>query len=204
MRLCSVILFLFASFSVVANKPVNDSVPQVELGAFGGFGFGYSEVSSNESLEINLQGGVILNHWLAGGIGVNTFFSISPLKDNQTNQDATLLGVYGGLFVSPIIYSNALVHVTVPIFGGYGGISYELYDLVDAATRIEDSDQYWVFEPGIEVEMNLLRFLRLAVGGYYRCSSKIHLTYENGGDPILPGKVLNGFSFGLKLRFGKF
>ena len=204
MRICFISLFLFLCLTIIANEPVKVKKQGYEIGGFGGFGLNYTEISSCESLGATIQGGVILNHWLAGGIQANTFFSINPLKDKLTDQDANMLGVYGGLFASPIVYSNSLVHFTVPIFVGYGGLYYELYDLTNSVSQIEDSDQFWVFEPGIELEINILRFLRLAVGGYYRCSSKIKLAYKNGSDPILPDNVLNGFSVGVKLRFGKF
>ncbi len=205
MRFCSILFLILFSLPVVATDTTRiNKWSQRNMGAFGGFGFGYTEMASREAIEINLQGGIIYNHWLAAGIYLNPFFTISPLTDKYTNDDASLLGGYGGLFVSPIIYSNALIHATVPVYLGYGNVSYELYDDVESTNRIEDSGRFWVFNPGVEVELNVLRFVRVAVGGYYRYCGNVRLYYDQGGDQILSSNFLNGFSLGVKLRFGKF
>ncbi len=203
------VILLFVLSTCFASVSANDTARVVNsfrftLGAFGGFGAGYSEPASKETFEINFQGGIIYNRWLAAGIHVNTFFTLNPLVDKLSGDDAGLVGVYGGIFASPIIWSNALVHAAFPVFIGFGGVNYELYDPEGLTNQIEDSDRYWVLEPGIEIEMNILRFFRVAVGGYYRCCSKIHLNYEKGGESIVPDNFLNNFSVGVKLRFGKF
>ena len=203
MRFCSII-FLFLCLPLVASDTTSVSIwkPQ-KIGTFGGFGFNYLE-TGKEAIGINLQGGIIMNQWLTAGLQGNAFFTISPLTDKYTNEDASLMGAYGGLFVAPVFWSNALVHITLPIFAGYGNVSYELYDISDAANRIEDSDWFWAFEPGLEIEMNLMKFIRIAVGSYYRYCGKVRLNYENGGESIVPENILNNFSIGIRLRFGKF
>ncbi len=200
-------MLTLACFSVTAKSSDTTSVNKLfgtNFGAFGGFGFSYTEPASKETLGVNVQGGIIYDHWLSGGIYANAFFSLNPIKDRLTGNDANLLGGYGGLFVSPSLYPNSLIHINIPIFVGYGGINYELFDAEDYTSQIEDSDRYWVFEPGIEIEMNVLRVMRIAVGGRYRYCSNIHLNYENGGESILPQNILNGFSIGITIRFGKF
>ncbi len=204
MRFCSILFLVLFSLPVIASDSTRMSKwKQYNMGAFGGFGFNYLE-TGREAIGLNLQGGIIYNQWLAAGIQGNAFFTINPLTDKYTNDDASLLGGYGGLFVAPIIYSNALVHASFPVFVGYGSISYEIYDALDATNRIEDSDGFWVFEPGIEVELNLMKFIRVAVGGYYRYCGNVNLNYENGGENIVSKNILNNFSVGIRLRFGKF
>ena len=202
--------FYFILFLLSLGLPVlaSDSTfvskwEQYKLGTFGGFGFNYLE-TGKEAIGLSLQGGIIYNQWLAAGIQGNAFFTINPLTDKYTNGDASLMGAYGGLFVAPILWSNKLIHISTPVFAGYGNVSYELYDISDAANRVEDSNWFWAFEPGIELEMNLMRFIRIAVGGYYRYCGKTQLNYENGGESIVPENILNNFSVGIRLRFGKF
>ena len=204
MRFCTILFLFLFSLPVIASDSTSVSNwKQSKIGTFGGFGFTYLE-TGKEAIGLNIQGGIIYNRWLAAGLQGNAFFTINPLIDKNTNDDASLLGAYGGLFVAPIIWSNKLVHLSIPVFTGYGNVSYELYDTSDAANRIEDSNWFWAFEPGIELEMNLLKFIRIAVGGYYRYCGKIHLNYESSGESIVPENILNNFSVGIRLRFGKF
>jgi hypothetical protein len=204
MRFCSILLLMLLSLPAVASEPARVSKwKQYNMGAFGGFGFTYLE-AGREAMGLNLQGGIIYNRWLAVGIQGNAFFTINPLTDKYTNYDASLLGGYGGLSVAPAVCSNALVHASFPVFVGYGSISYEMYNAADAANRIEDTDGFWVLEPGIEVELNLMKFIRVAVGGYYRYCGNVNLYYENGSENIVSKNILNNFSVGVRLRFGKF
>ncbi|MDR1171171.1 MAG: hypothetical protein LBL24_01820 [Bacteroidales bacterium] len=204
MRFCSVLLLVFLSLPVIASDSIRVSKwKQYNMGAFSGFGFNYLE-AGREAIGLNLQGGIIYNRWLTIGVQGNIFFTINPLTDRYTNDDASLLGGYGGLFVAPTIYSNALVHASFPVFAGYGSVSYEMYDTSDAANRVENSDGFWVFEPGLELELNLMKFIRIAVGGYYRYCGNVNLYYENGSEKIVPSNILNNFSVSVRLRFGKF
>ncbi|MDR1153904.1 MAG: hypothetical protein LBL04_04275 [Bacteroidales bacterium] len=204
MRFYSILFLMFFGLPVIASDSTGVSKWKLyNMGAFGGFGFNYLE-TGREAMGLNFQGGIIYNRWLTAGIQGNAFFTINPLIDKYTNDDANLLGGYGGLFVAPTIYSNTLLHASFPVLVGYGSISYELYDLTDGANRVEDSDGFWVFEPGIELELNLMKFIRIAVGGYYKYCSNVHLSYENGGENIVSKNILNNFSVGIRLRFGKF
>jgi hypothetical protein len=53
------------------------------------------------------------------------------------------------------------------------------------------------FIPGIEIEFNVVKFMRIGLGGYYRYTSGLNL--EKTGEHIM-----DGFSAGLSLKFGKF
>ena len=204
MRFCSILLLIFFSVPVVASDSIRVSKwKQHNMGTFGGFGFNYLE-TGKEAIGLNLQVGCIYNQWLTTGLQGNAFFMINPLTDKYTNNDASLIGAHGGLFVAPVFWSNALVHVSVPVYAGYGIVSYELYDTNEFINRVEDSDWFWVFEPGVEIEMNLMKFIRIAVGGYYQYCGKIRLNYESTGESIVSENILNTFSIGIKLRFGKF
>jgi hypothetical protein len=192
---------------VLAQNEVGEVSPKKPvIGASGGFGFEYLELATKETIEIGIHGGVIINHWLSSGIFFNGIFTLNPLEDKRTTLDANILCGYGGLYVAPIIFPNALLHVSVPVFAGYGNMNYELYDAVELMNYIESNSRFWIVKPGIEVEMNVLSFVRVAVGGYYNYTSKIRLDYADHTDmePILPENLLKGFSVGLRLRFGKF
>ena len=62
---------------------------------------------------------------------------------------------------------------------------------------IEDNTAFIVLEPGVELEMNMFKYFRMAFGVYYRYTSDLHLDYS---DPDL----LTGLSYGVTLKLGKF
>jgi hypothetical protein len=62
---------------------------------------------------------------------------------------------------------------------------------------VYDANAFFVLEPGVEIEMNVARFMRISIGGSYRLTSKLDLMNT---DP----NALRGFSGNLSLKFGKF
>lgn len=112
-----------------------------------------------------------------------------------------MAGGYGGLVIEPIIGAKWPVHVSIPILIGAGGVglirnNYLKPDWEENYYH-EDVDAFFVIEPGIEVELNMVKFMRLAIGGYYRYTSDLHLADTKSN-------VLDGFSVGLTMKFGKF
>ncbi|MCD4705447.1 hypothetical protein K8R66_05225, partial [bacterium] len=115
----------------------------------------------------------------------------------------------------PIIWAKHVVHVSFPVLVGAGGVS--LLEDKYYLNKWEDdyyyeslaSQAYFVVEPGVEVEFNMVKFLRIGLGAYYRYTSDVALTYikydhQNGDTKITKKPELSGFSFGLSLKFGKF
>jgi len=41
-----------------------------------------------------------------------------------------------------------------------------------------DSDAFLVFEPGVDVEFNIVKFFRIAIGASYRLTNGINLRYK--------------------------
>ena len=60
-----------------------------------------------------------------------------------------------------------------------------------------DSDAFFIVEPGVEIELNLVKFMRLGIGGSYRWTSNVGLQ-DHKKD------FLHGFSGNISLKFGKF
>ena len=114
-----------------------------------------------------------------------------------------LAGGYGGLLIEPIIGAFKPVHISIPMLIGAGGATY-----MDEYGKTYDdpfypkpyyyySDAFFVFEPGVEIELNMVKFMRLAFGGYYRFTSGLDLEDTKSN-------MMNGFSTGITLKFGKF
>ena len=188
---------------------------EITHGGYGGLSVNYSQIDGKDAILVGARGAWIINHGLAigfGGYGFANDMKYYKTIDNVYDK-YNLAGGYGGLLIEPIIGSRYPVHVSVPILIGAGGIGliqhhwnkfddndYDWDDNDDYDKdhyRPEDADAYFVVEPGIELELNMVKFMRLAIGGYYRYTSDLELA-DTDSD------ILNGFSGGITLKFGKF
>jgi hypothetical protein len=170
-------------------------------GGYGSFGAGYSMIDNKDAVTLTGRGAWIAGHSLAfgfAGTGFVNSFSDAPQADRVVN----LTGGYGGFFLEPIVLPRFPVHLSFPVIAGLGGIAYtssikpadsfEYYD-----TWVEDTQAYLIAEPGVELELNVLRFFRMSFGVSYRFTSDINWSYT-GPD------VLEGWNAGMSFKFGKF
>ncbi|UCH13322.1 MAG: hypothetical protein JSV22_09415 [Bacteroidales bacterium] len=210
-RIVSVIFILFLSlysFSQIEEdddirKRKHDEIITLigrsdEIGGYGGLSVLYSQIDSKDAFVFGARGGLIMGHMFSLGIGGAGFVNDSHL-DNMLGRNVSLAGGYGGMFFEPIILPRFPVHLSIPVLIGIGGVAYASVDIREWEEDyfVEDSETFLVAEPGIEVEMNITRFFRFTMGAYYRYTSEIELMNTEGD-------VLNGFSFGVNFKFGKF
>lgn len=173
----------------------------ISHGGYIGFSMNYSQIKNNEAIALGGRLGWIIDHKLTIGIGgygfVNDVYVDNVINDVGFN----LVGGYGGLIIEPIIAPKFPVHISFPILLGVGGIAYvnEYYDYKDEDYNYytEDSDAFLVIEPGVEIDINVVKYLRIALGATYRYASDLNLI--NTKDDIL-----NGLTYGLTLKIGKF
>jgi hypothetical protein len=90
----------------------------------------------------------------------------------------------------------------VPVLIGAGGAAYVNKGWYDNNNQnwnynTIDSSPFFVLEPGIEIEFNVVKFMRIGLGGYYRYTSGLNLEKTDE-------HIMDGFSAGLSLKFGKF
>jgi hypothetical protein len=169
----------------------------------GGYGAASNRFTTIRGKFTNLSGiygGWFVDHrlmiGLAGSASTNNLrvpaeFSTDP-ADRRTWQ-------YGqfGLMTEYVIGSNKPIHLVVQAFGGAGfTLQYSRHDW-----HIDDnsSDENWfvVAEPGIQLEMNLFKWMRFSPGVTYR------RTFGSDGKGLKDEDV-SGFTYGATLKFGKF
>ena len=178
---------------------------EMSHGGYGGLSVNYTQIDGQDAVLVGARGAWVINHGVALGIAGYGF--ANDMKYEKTINDFTgrytLAGGYGGLLIEPIIGAKWPVHVSIPILIGAGGIAYvhnywkDYDDPYYHDHYPTEADAFFVLEPGIEIELNLVKFMRLAVGGYYRYTSDLDLA-DSKSD------MLNGFSTGVTLKFGKF
>jgi hypothetical protein len=175
------------------------------IGGYGELSMLYSQINSRDAFTFGARGGVLLGHIMTLGLCGSGFFTDKYWSEG-IQDNITLAGGYGGLFFEPILMPRWPVHLAFPVTVGVGGIAAaQVNDYIDDDDDnhyyLEESDAYMLVEPGVELELNITKFFRFSIGGYYRYTTNVDL---NVGTERLPSDVLRGFSAGINFKFGKF
>ena len=160
------------------------------------------------------EAGAIRNQSLEFGIFLEGFASESHTDYKITPDDQYFYGGgFGGALIKPIIMSNSPVHFAIPIRIGGGAVGYyssenfwdddhHYYSHYDRRNDYEDECAVFVFEPGINLEFNMLRHFRMWVGASYRMFGSLNLDYRNAGGEIIGSQDLNGMIYSVGFSFG--
>jgi hypothetical protein len=204
---------------------------------FGGYGAPVVRYALNDA-DMNLwvggKGAVTFNSTFAVGLAgygcVPTNFIQRPVGiPNDPNTKSFYACGYGGVYVEYIFKSNSAIHFTADLLCGVGGLTcedrYEYddddYNGTPGNNHLDDLYDYdclekvfFVLEPSVNAEFNLLEWMRLDVGVGYRWSPNAQLkyvAYEQTADAtnrvsktLLDKGCLDGLTINLGIKFGKF
>lgn len=208
-------IIVFTSISIFSQDPgkdsgqgrSNDEIRTLmgsnlhSNGGYGSFGAGFTMIDNKDAVTLSGRGAWIAGHSLAfgfAGTGFINSFSPGLLPDRVVN----VTGGYGGFLFEPIVLPKYPIHLAFPIIAGAGGIAYtssikpaNSWDYYD--TWVEDTEMYLIAEPGVEFEMNVMKFFRLAFGVSYRFTTDINWNFSNPD-------ILRGWNAGMCFKFGKF
>ena len=200
------IALIFTSTSIFAQNGGVRTVFKRGVLTSGGYGAATNQFTTIRGKFANLTGlygGWFINHRFMIGaalasttnnLHVPTQFSADPVRD--------LSYEYGhfGLMTEYVIGSDKPVHLVVNLMTGAGfTLQYERFGYHNSSYQNDVHDQNWFFvaEPGVQVEMNLFKWMRLSPGVSYRRSFG-----SNGRG--LDDKDISGVSYNATLKFGKF
>jgi hypothetical protein len=175
--------------------------PNREGGAYGAFTMGYSVIDNRNAVLFGGRFGWLASHSIGIGFGATGFmneFRYEPLLE----RDAALAGGYGGLYIEPILFARFPVHLSFPILFGAGGISYIAKENSQNNNMIENSDAFLLLEPAAEIELNLTRFCRIALGASYRFPTSFNV--GKSGTNTAHSESLKEVSYTMSLKFGRF
>jgi len=175
-----------------------DSNPR---GFYGAFTIGYSEIDQQQAVVFGGRIEWIISHSIGLGFGGNGFINEYHF-DPILNQDVFITGGYGGFYVEPIVMPKFPVHISFPILLGIGGVSYITKEFEDYENMIEDSEVFLVAEPAADLEMNLTRNFRLALGASYRFTTPFDL--GTTGSSAVSSKSIQGWTYMVTFKFGRF
>jgi hypothetical protein len=170
-------------------------------GGYCSFSTGYSTINNMDAIMFGGRFSWMASHSMGIGMGATGFmneFHYEPSID----RDVFLTGGYGGLYIEPIIFPRLPVHLSFPVLLGFGGISFISVDNDFNENFLEDSKAFLLIEPAAEFELNLTRFLRLAVGASYRLPTPFDVGLP--GSYSIDVKSLRTVSYIVTLKLGKF
>ena len=168
---------------------------KIESGGFGGPVVKFTQVTDEFGVLVGGRGGWIINHTFV--IGGGGYGLANEIKAKQIGPDTLLylsLG-YGGLELEYVHASNKLIHSSIQVLIGAGGVNYTERD--NHSERGREGDTFFVVEPGVNLILNVAKSFRVGVGASYRFISGVNFNGLSNGD-------LSGPAATLTFKFGKF
>lgn len=174
-----------------------------DLGGFGSIDLKVTEMADVRTMLLGAKGGLIVNkNFLFGlggyGIATNTEFDVN--RSSGQPQPLQLYGGYAGMLIGGMIAPEKMIHISIPVLLGAGGVEISDEDFFpsfsDSEYTIERS-AFFVVEPGLDLELNVTRILRLGLGASYRWVSGSDLN-------LLSDDELTNWSGNFSIRFGGF
>ena len=177
----------------------------VEHGGFGAPVLKVSTVKKHFAVFAGAYGGWLINHSLligAGGYGLVSHIGLPPeaLIFRPFDTFIRLQFGYGGIVLEYIGHPMDLIHYSVAMLVGGGAVVYSEHGWLSEGwntSTVYPTSTVFVFEPGVNVELNVTSFLRVAAGGSYRFVNGVELAGLSNAD-------LGGPSLNLALKFGSF
>jgi hypothetical protein len=181
-----------------------DDAPRVLLSgnlAHGGYGAPQvkaTAVAGQAGLLMGGRGAWVIGHSLTlggGGYGLATRVDAPEQASGSATNTAISLG-YGGFRAGYIIFPQDMVHFTVGLLIGGGGVSV-VEKRAQSDIRTLHSASVFVLEPDAAIEVNITPSIRGAIDVSYRYMS-------DSGIPGLSSSAIGGPAAGAVLAFGWF
>lgn len=174
-----------------------------DLGGFGAIDFKVTDIVDTRAMLLGARAGLVVNRrFLFGlaGYGIATRAEFDGNPSPSQIEPLRLYGGYAGMLLGGMIAPEKMIHLSVPVLLGAGGVevSDENYfaTFSDSEYSIERS-AFFVVEPGLELEINITQVLRLGFGASYRWVTGSDLTTLGDDD-------LTSWSGNFSIRFGGF
>lgn len=188
---------------------------------FGGLEIKMTQLNNDMTILVGAKGGWTMNRTFT--IGLAGFGTVYSPEVNYSSAELSLEGQtynkeydsklrmgYGGLFLEYIHNSNAAIHFTANTIVGFGGMifmdeDHDWYNDHNIEIEKQPAAAFFVVEPGLSVEFNILKFMRIGAIVSYRYMNQISTnSYYKRAKAALDAVKLNSFSAGLTFKFGSF
>lgn len=194
---------IHSSFAQYDSNYVFGSKSNVKQSFFLGPELKVSRMIKGYQLYTGFKGGMLFNDKIAIGLSGGGFVTETVFKYYYDQGDKDLLNtvmLYGGFNIDYIIQTNSPVQLSFPMLVGCAGVALFSPDTIIntiADEKMIEGGVFIIYEPGINLEVNLTNFLRMGLGVGYR------FAFRGDMDRLSPGD-LSDFTFNLNFKFGSF
>ena len=197
-------IFLLAPEAIAQPEKVN-TIFKNDIRRSGGYGAATNSFTTIRGKYANiagLYGGWFINQKVMLGLAIsattNNLRVPASLAVDPDNNQTWQYGQFG-LMTEYVLGSNKPVHLVFQLMSGAGfTLQYPRYNLHDRDyDHVHDENWFVVAEPGVQLEMNLFKWMRLSPGVSYRATF--------GSDGIgMKDKDLRAVSYNVTMKFGRF
>lgn len=194
-KLCSLIIAVTISFAGFSQDDFQTIFGgDVSISGFGGPFMSFTSLNGDFAHMMGGGGGVLVSkRMFLGGFGMgNTTQHTFDYTNPNTSVQTLEMGLefdYGGLYFGYIFAPNKPIHPAIFLQSGWGNVS-----LNDNNIQII-SDNVFVLNPTIQLEINMTRFFRMGIGVNYQYVNGVNLNGLSNEDFSYPGAFLS-FKFG--------
>ena len=191
------LILLFTCLPIFAQEQTLVGNGDIDNGGFGGAVIKYTQIKGESAVLVGGRGGWIINHtFVIGGGGYGLVNQIQADYLIYDKHPFISFG-YGGLELEYINQSDKLVHFSFYTLIGAGSVTYKENLWEDWDKWNTGNDDFFVFEPAVNIEINIISFFRINAGVSYRFISGLYYNDLQNSD-------LAGVAGSLTLKFGSF
>jgi hypothetical protein len=175
-----VIVFTFSALAQEATL-ING---EIESGGFGGPVLKVTNINGENAVLVGGRGGWIINHsFVLGGGGYGLVTDVKAKVTDSIHQYIEM--GYGGVELEYITSSDDLLHLSMGLLVGAGGIGFKQVDN-DGFMASHKNNSFFVLEPSVNANLNVTHSFRIAAGVSYRYVSGLKSVVSTNADLIGP------------------
>ena len=199
-----IMLFLLTTLPYANAQEIQTLFKPGKSGGYGAITNKFTTINGKYANMVGFYGGWFINSKFmigVGGAGVTNDIPVLPAYSTMPEKDMSYAYGQFGLVTEYVIGSNKVFHVAFHMFTG-GGFTGQYQrsnwdDDYDVDESNLDENFFTVVEPGVQIELNLMKWMRFSPGVSYRAVF--------GSDAAgLSDNSLSDLSYNLTLKFGRF
>ena len=206
-QVTNLILFCILMLSGAAQAQENETIfqksPIRRSGGYVAISNKFTSINGDFANMPGIYGGWFINRKFMLGLGAAATTNYIPVPSSFSNFPSHKMTYqYGqfGLMTEYVVASTKKVHFAVNLLTGSGfTMQYDRrdFDDWDFDDYEDDPNFFFLMEPGVQVEFNLLKWMRFSPGVSYRRAF-------GGNSNGLSASDLSNVSYNLTLKFGAF
>jgi hypothetical protein len=201
MKHLTILLCLLISFSV-ANAQDNDEVhtlinKNTRVGGYLSLENQFKDFNTTfPGVYTGARLGLIFNRNLFVGFGAYGLTNeLNVYNVFEQGDEFEIESGYTGLSLEYILFPKRAIHLSFPCMLSIGGAS--IREKGFGFNRTYDSDMFWMYQAGANLELNITKWARVSGGVYFSEAQDFRL------DGVSKS-MFNGLSYGMSLKLGRF